>query len=199
MSNSEQNKLLPLANVASFANEAKRVGLYSTSQATNLKFALQLAVQESGAAESSETVGDFLPKIPIVLDRYGGKNAASAGTIATYKARATRLLRDFIAWHGGDFMAWKAKAAKRASAPKKRAKVAAPPIESEQPALADQGGVRFHDLRAPGNRVAKLTLPEPLSMRDIHVIWNQLDRLRPYLESQTEVEDDEDEDGADGE
>src|SRR5688572_29566391 len=107
INNSEET----LNAVEEFVTKAKSVGAYTGTQATNLKFAFGLAhetARKKGLAVDTLSVGEFQGMIGDLLDEYVGQNPASAGTIRTYKARAHRLVRDFLNWHGGDFMSWKA-------------------------------------------------------------------------------------------
>lgn len=194
----EKNEDHLLGQVDPFIELAKKRGVYSSTQATNLKFALGLARGQLGEeAGATTTVGQLKDQADALLDKYGGENRATSGTIRTYKSRAVKVLQDYIQWNNGDFMKWKDSVAKKPARRQRKRSTIVDPNDARDEGRPLDGGLpdmARHDLKVPGGRTAQLWVPEPFSSRDLSAIWRQLDALKTYLEAQSSVDDESDAD-----
>jgi hypothetical protein len=180
--------------IPGFVSEAKGVGIYNGSQATNLQQALKLALEQaklSGVDTDKVTIAQARESYDVWLDDYGGKNRASVHSIATYKGRVKKLLDDFTTWNDGNFMEWKktiAKAPKQA-ARKPKAKETEEPAPQSNNGHVDTDGAHEHVFRLPSGKTGKLTLPDPIKTSEIKAAWKVLDAYKTLLEAQAEVDD----------
>jgi len=185
--------------ISGFVSDAKGVGIYNGSQATNLQQALKLALEQarlSGVDTDKVTIAQAKEGYDHWLDEYGGSNRASVHSIATYKGRAKKLLDDFTTWNGGNFMDWKKTLAKAPKPGARKHKPKEKEVEEQQaapPAINGQGvstGSHEHVFRLPSGKTGKLTLPDPIKTSEITAAWKVLDAYRTLLEAQAEVDDD---------
>jgi hypothetical protein len=201
------NEDLPLSAIDAFANKALSVGAYNAPLHANLTASLKLVLdyaKKSDPKVEQAKVSQFLGSVDALLDDYGGQTKASPASITTYKWRAKRLLQDFVKYNDGDFMAWKNElakknkgaAAKAAKKPKPQQKAA--PVEQSNPIDA-QLGDSVHVIRLPGGRSGRLSLPDPISKREIVLAWKQLAAYKALLETIAGVDDSDDDDPNDEE
>ena len=178
----------PIAKVRAFADLAENRGCYSRSQRANLDTAwtifLKTASEMFESAESL-TVQRILPDVDTVFRRYGSENRVSTSTVKAYQTRVKRLLDDFIAHNGGDFMAWKESLSRAASSStrsrRRRRLVESTPEEPSPPQTLNSTS---HRLVLSGGREGGLTLPPDLTDADIDPVWQQLEALKTLIRAQ---------------
>jgi hypothetical protein len=190
------NADLPVSLVDAFAEKAKEVGAYKASQAANQTTALKLVLDQARKLNPKVhqmKVGELLSKVDSILDQYGGQTKASPASITAYKWRAKRLLTDFIERNEGDFYAWKTELARKSAAARvgkrSKVKVAAPVAPPPLPPVKEEisvSGQKSYELRLAG-RSGRLILPDPISQKEIDLVWKQLGAYKTLLETMVDT------------
>jgi hypothetical protein len=183
MKNTEQ----PISKVRTFAEMAESRGCYSTNQRGNLETAWTIFlknISDQASSPESTSVERILPLVDPVFRKYGSENRVSPTTVRAYQTRVKRLLDDFVAYNGGDFMAWKEslnRATNTASKSRQRRKIHEP--EKVLTILKQTQSVT-HRLVLSRGREGSLVLPTDLSESDVEPVWQQLEALKTLTKAQ---------------
>lgn len=188
---SVENEGRRFSEIRPFIDWATSVGCYSGGQVSNNTGVL--AVLEKAPPAPDMTVGELKQNIDAVLNTYAATSKVSHDSVLTYRARAIKLLDEFIKWNGGDVVAWKKEIAASGGGARPR-KSKAKPRESIMDTAPIVNGVigyngngQRHTIRLSGGRTGELMLPAILTGPDIETIWKQLTALKGLVEAQAEV------------
>jgi hypothetical protein len=182
-----------LPAVTDFISEAQAKGCYTEAQAVNYRGAWNLVLQgvepHLKRDPAGTTVKHVQPEIERLLRLHGNNSKVSASSIRTYKARVERLLKEFLAHNGGDFMRWKdiierSKPTGTNGSSKKRKR---PATVDHDAAQELSGESQTHPILLPSRRAAKLVLPAQMTQEEITAAWTVLDGLRHFLEAQAKA------------
>jgi hypothetical protein len=187
MNNSEQ----PISKVRAFAELAETRGCYSKSQRGNLETAWTIFLKSASdliATPESVPVGNILDEVEPVFRKYGSENNVSIDTVRAYQGRVKRLLDDFLAHNGGDFMAWKESLSRTANSSATRLrkrKRSQPAIEEPPPTPFPSQTLNVsHRIVLSEGREGALLLPPKFTDEDIDPVWEQLDALKILIKAQ---------------
>lgn len=191
----DSNKKAAISKVPAFIEEAVRLGCYSKNQSYNIETAwtvLKKVLGQEGLSLDS-AVEEVQPKIESLLDHHGRQSSASAESIRAYKSRLKKLLADFVAHNGGDFMAWKKELEKSPkngdTKPRKSRQVS----RRRSTPSGSEGTVDTitHRLIVGDGKEGEISIPSDLSKEQIERIWAQLAAIKTLVKAQIGILEDE--------
>jgi hypothetical protein len=198
------NEKLTLDHVTSFIDEAKRRGIYTSSQGSMIaSWQVYLSkVLPSGVTPETLTVGDALEKLSEFMQLYAAQAGVKVASVTTYQTKVRRLLSEFITYNGAPeakWFTWKqqsekksAQASAAASAKGKKA-----PQKGDSPsdpevailgAATDAPKMMLHILPLPGGkRRAELRLPVDLRLSDFTALEKTFKAIISLEKARVEV------------
>lgn len=191
------NRQATITNVRPFYEEAARRGCYTSKQkdvydSTWKNVLLGSILPEHNLDPDTLTVEALQSRLDELFRSYGNAKNVKPATISTYTAKISRLLKDFINYHGkNDWMAWKEKNAKTLSSPRqRRATTRKVRSKTHDPQPSNLGEpCDKYPLKVPGDGPdGELRIPSNIDSDGLKMIWRQLDAVKLYVAAQHGVE-----------